>query len=610
MQLAIDEMKKSVAEPRNDKTSPKVGAVLVSSDGEIFGSSHRGEMRNGDHAEFTLLERKFRDRNLTDYYLFATLEPCAPGSRKHPKLGCAERIVNARIKKVWVGVEDPDPTVDRKGIKYLQDCGIEVEMFDEDFQEMIYRENEQFMKEAKQRSHNAKKPKIVQLTALENSVIGSSIDEFSQEALTHYIKRANLRMQPDSSEFLNLLEQQQLIQFEASSNTISLDETRRNDVLPIFKYARGNSGKGVRIDTFENHGERATIISFSELEDNKSGIKVPLGLVDKNDQWNLFAKSKTDEVSSNLLGYHFEIFFHDKDKRNYRQEFFRSGTRSPIISEPALINHPIGTYNPTGLGILLFGKNPRNRYPQAVLKVEARFGSGDPEIHDFSDALVLIPDKVEEWLKRVLSSKISRDNFARETEYSYPIVVLREAIINALVHRDYDIEGAKCYLNIEDDQIVVKSPGLPVSPIKFEDFKQFKAPSLSRNPKIMAVFNEMHYAEERGIGMREMKSLPIKHNLPLPNITWEEPFINIIFPRSQNFLESLIGRDTFNKLNEEEKSGLVFIYDQKEVSRSQYAARFKYNDKKAQRHLAFFVKLTAVVMKGKGPSTKYVFNKA
>ncbi len=50
----------------------------------------------------------------------------APGSRAHPKLGCAERIVLARIKDVWIGIEDPDPVVDRKGIKHLQDHGVVV----------------------------------------------------------------------------------------------------------------------------------------------------------------------------------------------------------------------------------------------------------------------------------------------------------------------------------------------------------------------------------------------------------------------------------------------------------------------------------------------------
>ena len=74
MQLAIDEMKKSVAEKRPDgKASPKVGAILVSEDGVVIGAAHRGELREGDHAEFTLLERKMRDKNLNGYYFLLWL---------------------------------------------------------------------------------------------------------------------------------------------------------------------------------------------------------------------------------------------------------------------------------------------------------------------------------------------------------------------------------------------------------------------------------------------------------------------------------------------------------------------------------------------------------
>jgi ATP-dependent DNA helicase RecG len=138
MRMAVDVMKQSIAENRADgKACPKVGAVLVSPDGKYYATAFRGELRDGDHAEFTLLERKHRDKDLTDYYLFATLEPCAPGARRHPKLGCAERIVYARIAKVWIGIEDPDPTVDRKGISYLIENNIEVEVFDEEFQDEI-----------------------------------------------------------------------------------------------------------------------------------------------------------------------------------------------------------------------------------------------------------------------------------------------------------------------------------------------------------------------------------------------------------------------------------------------------------------------------------------
>ena len=101
MLKTIEVMNRSIQEPRNDKVSPKVGALLIKPTGEID-TAFRGELREGDHAEFTLLERKNRSISLEGSILFATLEPCAPGARKHPKLSCAERIVNARIKKVWI----------------------------------------------------------------------------------------------------------------------------------------------------------------------------------------------------------------------------------------------------------------------------------------------------------------------------------------------------------------------------------------------------------------------------------------------------------------------------------------------------------------------------
>ena len=100
MEQAIAVMLESVSEPRDDgKVCPKVGVVLWRQNGKVQ-TACRGELRQGDHAEYTLLERKNRDQKLEDCFLFATLEPCAPESRKAPKLGCAERIVNARIKDV------------------------------------------------------------------------------------------------------------------------------------------------------------------------------------------------------------------------------------------------------------------------------------------------------------------------------------------------------------------------------------------------------------------------------------------------------------------------------------------------------------------------------
>lgn len=484
MRMAIDVMKQSVAENRGDgKVSPKVGAVLVSSDGSYVATAFRGELRNGDHAEYTLLERKHRDKNVTDYYLFATLEPCAPGARNHPKLACAERIVNARIKKVWIGIEDPDPTVDRKGFKYLEDNGIEVELFDKEFQEEIRKENEAFLKQATQRAEEVKSTKEVVLSPLEKQSPVANLKSLSRDALLHYINKANLSYTIESDDLLHFLSQQELI------------------------------------------------------------------LLDK----------ETNE------------------------------------------------FKPTGLGILLFGETPRFTYPQAVLKAEIRYKNSEPRIKDFDQALVLLPEAIEDWLKEAIPSTIDRSQFARSENYEYPISVLREAVINAIVHRDYDIEQAKIYLIIEDDKITVKSPGAPVSPIKWDAFKNFKAPSLSRNPKIMSVFNQMAFVEERGIGMREMELLPTKYKFPLPNIEMEEPYLIIGFPRTQEFF-NVLNDEILDQLNDEEKAGLIYLRSQQQLSKKQYADHFNFEEKKAQRHLAKFKKLKIVSTKGAGPTSMYFFD--
>lgn len=272
-----------------------------------------------------------------------------------------------------------------------------------------------------------------------------------------------------------------------------------------------------------------------------------------------------------------------------------------------LVKDGAGKLVPTGLCLLLFGENPRLTYPQAVVKAEIRHKNTDPGIKDFNDPLVLLPEKIEHWLKEVIPSIISREHFARTENYEYPIPVLREAIVNAIVHRDYDIEQAKVYIIIEEDAITVKSPGAPVKPIKWDDFKNFKAPSLSRNPKIMSVFNQMGFVEERGIGMKEMKSLPQKYQLPLPDITMNDPYIVIVFPRTGSYIGELVGEKIFADLTEEERNGLRLLHERKIISKKDYARYFGYDEKKAQRHLSKFTKLGLAAVQGRGPAIKYLF---
>ena len=73
MKLAIDVSLDSIPE-HIDKTDPLVGAIVTTKNGEILASAHRGELRIGEHCEFTLIERKLRHLNLSEYVLYVTLE--------------------------------------------------------------------------------------------------------------------------------------------------------------------------------------------------------------------------------------------------------------------------------------------------------------------------------------------------------------------------------------------------------------------------------------------------------------------------------------------------------------------------------------------------------
>lgn len=268
------------------------------------------------------------------------------------------------------------------------------------------------------------------------------------------------------------------------------------------------------------------------------------------------------------------------------------------------------SFHPTGMGILLFGENPRAKFKQAALMAHADYGAGEIEPATFDQPLVLVPDLVENWLKKVLPLSKDTSSFKRKDIPSFPIKVLREVVINAIVHRDYSIEGAKCSLEIDSEKIVVKSPGAPMASISLEQLNTFKAPSISRNPIITYIFGLMDYVEEKGFGMKTLRSLNEKFNLPLPEYVMEEPFLTLTFPRNLKDISKVSHLPALAELNEDELAGYEFVKFKGELSKKEYAEHFDFNEKKAHRHLAKMKNLKLIGDNGESPKSnnyKYVF---
>ncbi len=113
----------SLAESTIGQTSPNpsVGSVVVK-DGKILGmGSH---LRAGEaHAEVIALQQAGEEAEGADVYV--TLEPCAHFGKTPP---CANLLVERKVKKVYIACVDPNPEVAGKGIKKLEQAGIEVEV--------------------------------------------------------------------------------------------------------------------------------------------------------------------------------------------------------------------------------------------------------------------------------------------------------------------------------------------------------------------------------------------------------------------------------------------------------------------------------------------------
>ena len=132
IKTAIEISIKSTDEDENPH--PKVGAVLIK-DGKIIETAYRGELEGGDHAEYTLLQKKSKLTNYEDTILITTLEPCT--SRSHKKIPCVEWIIRSGIKQVWIGLEDPNPDITNRGTILLRDKGIIIERFPHKYTEQV-----------------------------------------------------------------------------------------------------------------------------------------------------------------------------------------------------------------------------------------------------------------------------------------------------------------------------------------------------------------------------------------------------------------------------------------------------------------------------------------
>lgn len=143
--LAIQEARKSIAE--DDRPHPKVGAVVVMN-GIVLARAHRGENPKS-HAEFVALEGKLCNETLAGCTVYTTLEPCT--KRNPPKICCAQRLVDRKVARVFIGMLDPNPDIRGLGDQLLNEAGIEIQFFPRDLRAQVEEMNREFIRDQKEK---------------------------------------------------------------------------------------------------------------------------------------------------------------------------------------------------------------------------------------------------------------------------------------------------------------------------------------------------------------------------------------------------------------------------------------------------------------------------
>jgi ATP-dependent DNA helicase RecG len=172
---------------------------------------------------------------------------------------------------------------------------------------------------------------------------------------------------------------------------------------------------------------------------------------------------------------------------------------------------------PTYGGIILFGRNRLSLFPEAIIRCARFLGEDKNTILDHIDIDIYLPLALEEAIKfiqRNTSLRSEIKELTRKDIPQYPLIALREAIVNAIVHADYSIKGVYISIAIFDDRIEITNPG--GLPFGFTMEKALAGSSRIRNRVIAKVFYHMKWIEQWGSGLHRIIKECAQHGLETP----------------------------------------------------------------------------------------------
>ena len=125
---------------------------------------------------------------------------------------------------------------------------------------------------------------------------------------------------------------------------------------------------------------------------------------------------------------------------------------------------------------------------------------------EYSGSVISLIENGEAFIKRNCKMKWRKTANSREEMPEYVERSYHEALVNALAHRDYLVNGSEVHIDIYDDRMEIYSPGGMPDGSMIQDRDPLTVPSTKRNPVLADVFNRLGYMERKGSGFGKIIS--------------------------------------------------------------------------------------------------------
>lgn len=268
------------------------------------------------------------------------------------------------------------------------------------------------------------------------------------------------------------------------------------------------------------------------------------------------------------------------------------------------------TYRPTVAGLLLFGREPQRLMPSAEILLVRYSGTEMSDAFIRETARGALPDQIraaETFLIANMRKGARISEFKREEKSEYPLPAVREAIVNAVAHRDYQIRGEEVRVLMFTDRIEVYSPGRLPGHMTLANIVEER---FARNEVIVQVLTDLGFVERLGYGidriLRQMKDA----GLPKPRFAeTANGFLVTLRGAGDEFVTATAERDRYRNLalNERQNAALQFLSKNNRITNRDYHDLYlDVSEETIRRDLADLVDAGILLKMGDRRGTYYI----